>query len=179
MKKTQEHIFDELLVLQHQAGHKKAMPLLVKRWYRKMLLHSCRFTKNMEASKDIVQECWMVIINKLSTLKDPSYFGVWTLSIVSKKSVDWIRKQQKVRNHKEEFLKSQDQNNEMEDNSRSKITALKLEILKLPEKQQLVLKMFYVENYSISEIGSILSTSSGTVKSRLFNAREQLKKYIT
>lgn len=179
MKKTQEHIFDALLVLQHLAGHKKAMPLLVKRWYRKMLLHSCRFTKNMEASKDIVQECWIVIINKLSSLKDPSFFGIWALSIVSKKSVDWIRKQQKVRSDKEKFFKYPDQNNELDENPSGKMMNLNSEIQKLTEKQQIVLKMFYVENYSISEIGSILSISSGTVKSRLFNAREQLKKYIT
>ena len=121
----------------------------------------------------------MVIINRISTLKDPSFFGIWTLSIVSNKSVDWIRKQQKMRNHKEEFLKFQDQNNELMDHSNSKMMNLNSEIQKLSEKQQIVLKMFYIENYSISEIGSILSVSSGTVKSRLFNAREQLKKYIT
>jgi RNA polymerase sigma-70 factor (ECF subfamily) len=56
---------------------------------------------------------------------------------------------------------------------------LKKVIRKLPDKQQIVLNMFYTENYTIREIGKILDIKTGTVKSRLFKAREKLKKSIT
>ena len=48
----------------------------------------------------------------------------------------------------------------------------------LPEGQQIVLKLFYTEEYSLIEICEILGLSLGTVKSRLFYAREKLKTII-
>jgi len=55
---------------------------------------------------------------------------------------------------------------------------LKRAMRALPDNQHLVLVMFYLENYSIREMSEILSIPAGTVKSRLFHAREQLKKII-
>ncbi|MGF1670650.1 MAG: RNA polymerase sigma factor [Balneolaceae bacterium] len=43
----------------------------------------------------------------------------------------------------------------------------------------MVLSMFYLENLSVKEIGSVLELSTGTVKSRLFHARENLKNIIS
>lgn len=51
-------------------------------------------------------------------------------------------------------------------------------IQQLSPVQQIVLRMFYLENLSLLEICSLLNVSEGTVKSRLFHARENLKKII-
>ena len=179
MKKTREHIFDELLVLQYQGGNKESLTLLIKRWHKKMISHSYRFTKNIEASKDIVQESWILIFKKLFDLKDPALFRVWAYSIVSHKSIDWIRKQQKERRSIEMYKEEESENNAVKDSSRELIHSLKSEIQKLPDKQHIVLNLFYIENFTIQEIGNILGLKTGTVKSRLFNAREHLKKCIT
>ena len=48
-------------------------------------------------------------------------------------------------------------------------------IKKLPEQQQIVIRLFYVEDYTLKEISEILNISIGTAKSRLFHAREKLK----
>ena len=48
-------------------------------------------------------------------------------------------------------------------------------IKNLPQNQQIILRLFYLEECSINEISSILKISKGTVKSRLFYAREKLK----
>lgn len=45
----------------------------------------------------------------------------------------------------------------------------------LPIEQQEVIKLFYTEEYSLKEIAEILRIKHGTVKSRLFHAREKLK----
>jgi RNA polymerase sigma factor (sigma-70 family) len=45
----------------------------------------------------------------------------------------------------------------------------------LPTKQQMVIKLFYVEEYSLKQISDLLNISLGTTKSRLFHAREKLK----
>ena len=48
----------------------------------------------------------------------------------------------------------------------------------LPEHHQMVINLFYVEDYSLKQISEILSISVGTAKSRLFHAREKLKTII-
>jgi len=183
MTKTKEHIYDEWLVLQYQSGDKKALTLLVKRWQKKLVIHSNRFVKDLDSAKDIVQDCWIVIFRNLNNLRDPAVFRVWAMSIVAKKSVNWIRKQQKKRNLKEVFkndnTRTKNHYNIPKDNSNNnELTKIKIEISKLPQKQQIVLQLFYIEQYNLKEISNILNLATGTVKSRLFNAREHLKKVL-
>ena len=65
-------------------------------------------------------------------------------------------------------------NNSNDDNTKIVLNAIK----KIPENQQIILRLFYVEEYSILEISNILYISKGTVKSRLFYAREKLKSHL-
>lgn len=51
-------------------------------------------------------------------------------------------------------------------------------LLKLNPKEREVLVLFYYDDFSIEEIAKILKTFTGTVKSRLFRARKNLKKEI-
>ena len=67
-----------------------------------------------------------------------------------------------------------DTDEEIIDNSDLKKKLIKA-INGLPEQQQMVIKLFYVENYSLKQIGKLLNISVGTAKSRLFHARENLK----
>ena len=49
----------------------------------------------------------------------------------------------------------------------------------LSETEQQILNLFYIEDCNIREINRILDIPVGTVKSRLFTAREHLKKVLT
>ncbi len=180
MKTNSDKIFDEWLVLQFQSGKEKALGLLAKRWNHKIIRQAYRHTKNIEASKDIAQESWYSIVRGLTGLRNPQSFGVWALSIASKKSVDWIRANQKERKHEDYKREAQKEfNSESDDNTKQvKINAVRKAMKDLPDEQRMVLSLFYLEEYSLKEIAKIMNVPSGTVKSRLFNAREKLKKII-
>lgn len=49
---------------------------------------------------------------------------------------------------------------------------------KLPEKYQLPIVLFYMEEMKISEISDILGIPQGTVKSRLYKAKKELEKEL-
>jgi RNA polymerase sigma factor (sigma-70 family) len=53
------------------------------------------------------------------------------------------------------------------------------EIQQLSPTQRIVLEMFYLENMKLHEISKVLDVPAGTIKSRLFHARENLKKIMT
>ena len=55
-----------------------------------------------------------------------------------------------------------------------------LEFIKsLPSKHRIVLTLFYYSDMSIQQISNILNCSEGTVKSRLFHAKDKLRKALS
>lgn len=175
MKDTSD-IFTEWLVLGCQQGDKKAFNLLVKQWHPKILNQAFWYSKNRLAAKDIAQETWSSVLKGISSVKDPARFSVWIHQIVYHKSVDWIRKAQKNRSldtiDVKESLYSQSESNSDD------VARMLIHLNQLPADQKMVLILFYLQQHSVAEIAEILNIPLGTVKSRLFNARESLKKKL-
>jgi len=170
---------DAALIILYQSGKKEVLALLVKRWHVKFCKLAHWYCKDPQIAKDIAQESWLVIFRKLHDLKEPEKFKSWAISIVNHKAVDWIRKRNREQNklHKLYDESPKVATEEKQDGySDSVHQKMKLEIEKLPQHQQSVLKLFYIEEFSLKQIGELLDISVGTAKSRLFHARERLKK---
>ncbi|MDO6597505.1 RNA polymerase sigma factor [Oceanihabitans sp. 2_MG-2023] len=172
--KPYKHI-DAQLVEAFQSGDKEALAKLVKRWHFTFCKKAFWIVKDAELSKDIAQDTWQTIIDKIDTLQDKNSFSSWAFRIVYSKSLDVLRKKNYERCNNEEYAKNQDAIAE----DASEDTALKKKVLRaiqgLSTEQQLVVKLFYVEEYGLKEISKTLNISVGTAKSRLFYAREKLR----
>lgn len=178
MNKKQRDI-DQNLVLEYQSGNKKALAILVKRWHKLFCEKSFWIVKDADVAKDVAQESWNTIINKLSELKDSSAFGSWALRIVYNKSIDAVNANNKRIKKVEDYKHSQVELVDNEENSSELIKSKLLETIKsLSIQQQQVIQLFYVQNYSLKQISKLLNISVGTVKSRLFHAREKLKQIL-
>ncbi|MEM7087062.1 MAG: sigma-70 family RNA polymerase sigma factor [Bacteroidota bacterium] len=175
-----EKIFDALLVKECQSASTKALTLLVKRWHGKLCKQAYWYTKDAAVAKDIVQDSWSVILKRLNTLKDPYSFGSWATRIVVRKSIDWLRKQKTERNQLKSYHESTTISRMDVDDvtPHDQHTLLRKAIMDLSEEQQLVLHMFYLHEQSLQEISALLGIPKGTVKSRLFTAREKLKQLL-
>lgn len=177
--RTSDHIIDEWLVINCQQGDRKALELLVKRWDSRIIRRVYFTTQDVSASKDIAQDAWITIIKKLKSLKDPGSFEWWSLRIATTKSIDWIRANQLSRKRDETRRIAQEDFMESNANpSQEILDSLRSAIQELPDGQQQVVRMFYQENLNILSIGRILDLPTGTIKSRLFQARERLKKIL-
>ena len=166
---------DEKLVLAYKAGDKKALATLVKRWHKAFCNKAYWMVKDKDLAKDIAQDSWTTIMDRLDTLKEPKQFKYWALRIVCNKSTDWLRLQTKKRNTTIGYdLDIRDDSIKYSENEPLKKMLIK-SISELPENQKVVVRLFYIESYSLKQIGSLLDISVGTAKSRLFHAREKLK----
>jgi RNA polymerase sigma-70 factor (ECF subfamily) len=166
---------DADLVEQFQSGNAHALTELVKRWHKQFCEKAYWIVRDADQSKDIAQDSWNTIIAKIQDLKDPHSFGGWSMRIVYSKSLDVMREASKKRIQLEVFERELIQESGgYQDNSQLKKDLLKA-VKRLSDHQQVVLKLFYTEAYSLQQISDILDISVGTAKSRLFHAREKLK----
>jgi RNA polymerase sigma-70 factor (ECF subfamily) len=173
--KNPEFKSDSFLVLDFQSGNKQALVLLVERWHKTLCKKAFWVLKDTDLSKDIAQECWKIVILNINDLKDPNSFGGWISRIVYRKSLDVLLSNKKTEKIKEAYKYQQVIKTEDDDFTEAIEKYLLKAIKSLPMNQQIVIQLFYVESYSLKEISTLLDLSTGTIKSRLFNARESLK----
>jgi len=169
---------DEKLIEDYLSGNTNALADLVKRWHKTFCNKAHWLVKDKDVAKDIAQESWKTIMEKLSNLKEPKSFGSWATQIVYNKSLDWIKVKAREREHNQALYKAQyefDVETSDDDQLQKKLLHA---IRNLPNNQQMVIKLFYIEDYSLKEISDLLKTSVGTAKSRLFHAREKLKQQL-
>ena len=175
MKKI-NRVVDGLLVLQYRAGDNRALDLLIRRYHKKLCRHAYRYTKDKDSARDVVQESWKRAIHGISKLREPNTFGSWIMTIVTRKSLDYLAKKGKERQGLKDFQYMEERHVEKEYSYDPEIiSSLRDAIKSLRSDHQIVLKLFYTESYSLLEISEITGVSIGTVKSRLFHAREKLK----
>lgn len=124
---------------------------------------------------DISQDVFISVYHKLNEFRYESKFTTWLYRITINKCKDYLRKK-KVRsifvsiedNDRNYGTKSISENIDVPNLVRSAIE-------KLPEKLRIPLIMRDIEGYSYKEIADDLGTEVGTIKSRIFRARETLK----
>lgn len=175
--KTDQSI-DETLVEAYKAGDKTALAVLVKRWHKLFCDKAYWLVKDKDVAKDIAQDSWTIIINKIENLKEPKQFKYWAFRIVYNKSTDWLR----LKSKNEKRVVRNKIEIESHDTKYSESEQLKQKLLKaindLPINQKIVVRLFYIESYSLKQISDLQDISVGTAKSRLFHAREKLKKEL-
>lgn len=173
MKRPPEQIAEELLVMRSQEGSRASMELLLKKWRPRLWLRAIRLTGDREAASDVVQESLLAMAKGIRGLQDPAGFGAWAYRIVSNKSRDWIRKRVRDRKTLENYRDSLETAATDSEDARKK--AIREAIERLPEIDREILRHHYHMGFSVGEIAKIESIPEGTVKSRLFHARNRLK----
>ena len=169
---------DKILIERYLSGDKSMLPLLVKRWHKIFCEKAYWVLRDKDLAKDVAQDAWIIIIKKLPTLKNQDSFKSWALRIIYTKAID----AHKLRKKAIQNLEKIDQKDAFSSDDKEEAVALKRKLLKaikkLPKEKQDIIRLFYVEEYSLKEISAFLKIPTGTVKSRLFKAREKLKSIL-
>ena len=163
-----EQLIDEILVLDCQSGRVKALEILVSRWQKRLWQYAYNLTGDTDAAWDITQDSWLGIIKGLRKLNDPANFKAWAYRITTNKSIDWIKKNKAVKQTSIEEIQVPQQ-------QEKKDIGIKELLKKLDIRKRAVLSLYYFEQLSVPEISVALKIPAGTVKSRLANARKELK----
>lgn len=171
MRDTTGQLVDELLVMEAQNGNAKAVEALVSRWQKRLWQYARRLTGSSEAAWDVTQESWLAVVRGLRRLSDPARFRPWVYRIVTHKANDWIGAQVQARTPPTAVHpRSADAPTDLD------VAADLQSILRqLPVRSRVVLTLYYLEDLGLSEVARVLDVPAGTVKSRLFRARNEFK----
>ena len=173
-----ERINDELLVIRAQEGAAEALSELVQRWQDRLWRLAWRLTDDEQAAWDVLQDTWIVISRRIGGLADPAAFPAWAYRITSNKSRDWIRRRQRMRRADEAYGERWQEAENGGNHTDRQHADLREALADLPGRDRAILSLRYEDDFSTAEIAEILKIPSGTVKSRLYHARQRLRRFI-
>lgn len=152
-------------------GDKEAFVYLIRAVQQSLFVIARSIVKNDEDCADAMQETITKAFSNIHTLKEPAYFKTWIIRILINECNRIIRKKKRV------YPVPYDMRKTSYKGEYEQIELFEI-IDELDEPLQIIVTLFYIEDLSIKEISKVLEVSEGTVKSRLFRARQQLSELV-
>jgi len=182
---------DQRLVKRAQGGDLEAYDELIRRYQERIYATIYHMTANHEDANDLAQETFIKAHQALSSFKGDSSFFTWVYRIAVNKTINFL-KQRKNKTHMS--LNDLDFNAEHDPDlvalvsdktPRRDVNLIELQeklngaMQKLSEIHRLVVTLHDVQGLSHEDISKIMGCNTGTVRSRLFYARQQLQAYLS
>jgi RNA polymerase sigma-70 factor (ECF subfamily) len=186
-----EEISDLLLVRRAQKEDMRAYDVLVRRYQERIYATVYHMTSNHEDANDLTQETFIKAFRALKSFKGDSSFYTWIYRIAVNKTINFLKQR---KNRVQLSLNDVDFNAEhdpdlvaliSEKNPRRDLNLSELQeklngaLQKLSEHHRMVVTLHDIQGLSHEEIGKIMDCNIGTVRSRLFYARQQLQAYLS
>lgn len=169
---------DFTLVKRFVDGDESTFRLLLQRHKEKVRNIVFLTIGETDVIDDISQEVFITVYKNLKNFRFESQFTTWLYRITVNKSKDYLRK----KNIRRIFVPIKEasgvQNYESVAEKRDTSKIVMDAISKLPNKLKVPLLLKDIEGFSYQEIAETTNCEIGTVKSRIFRAREGLKKIL-
>ena len=182
--KTNSNDNDSVLIERVKNGDKGAFNFLVNKYYPRVYASLFSYTKSKEDSEDLAQQTFLKVWQQIESFRGDSAFFTWiyriAINLAKNHFVSSASKKQKVNTSIEyaEIEISSYENIEqvlMHDQS---MTQIKEFINNMPESLKTAFTLRESEGKSYEEISMITETPIGTVRSRIFRARESIIDYM-
>ncbi len=179
------------LVKRAQGGHLPAYDELVTRYQQRIYATVYHMTSNHEDAADIAQETFIKAYQALKSFKGDSSFFTWIYRIAVNKTINFLKQRKNkvhmslndfdlnAENDPELVALVSDKTPRRDLNLRELQEKLNEAMSKLSEVHRLVVTMHDIQGLPHEEIGKVLGCNTGTVRSRLFYARQQLQAFLS
>ena len=177
---------DQKLVEKAQKGDKKAFGMLVEKYQRRLNRLLSRMVRDQSEIEDIVQDSFIKAYRAINNFRGDSAFYTWLYRIginTAKNHLVKLGKRPKAMNDVEiedieKFEDAQDLRNletpESSMMSSQIVTAVNQTIEALPDELKQAISLREMDGLSYEEIADLMNCPIGTVRSRIFRAREAI-----
>jgi len=184
------------LVARAKQGDRAAFDLLVERYTPRVFSLAFRITGSREEAEDCVQEAFLRAFTALKRFREEAAFSTWLYRVALNVANDQSRRLKGRPLHASELAGSdpegegtdldrfpQSSNPGEHDPEEAAVESERRRIVltairSLPEHHRTVIVLYDLQGFSYEEIGQVLGTRVGTVKSRLNRARLALKERL-
>ena len=184
---------DDVLISSFKGGDTGAFQELVLKYEKRVYNHCMRMVNDEEESYDLTQEVFLKVFRKIKNYEHTYSFCTWLYRITVNSCIDYLRrKKRQVQSISLSANPGDDgsqlgKDQDIPDNTfvpdivfanKELDEVLRRANDQLSEKLRSIILLKEIEGFSYEEIAEILGCSKGTVKSRLFRARERLKEIL-
>lgn len=159
----------ENLVKKAQAGDQEAFIALIEEHKQPLYKVAVGILKNDADAADAIQDTVLSSYENLRGLREPKYFKTWLTRILINHCKRILKERQKVVPMQEQL---ETKGMEVDTSGREFLELLN----RMEEQYRIILLLYYVEGFSVKEIGAILDMNENTVKTRLSRGRTNFKK---
>lgn len=172
MDRSPQTVAEEYLVIAARQGDAEALNDLLRRWEGRLWRFACSLTGDEHDAREVYQETCLGIARGIHRLNDVATFPKWAYTIASRRYADLVRRAGRQRRLRAgiaaEFA-------EPEAEAGTAETRLFEALDSVSAADRRLLCLAYLEEWSHADLASLLGVPAGTVKSRLFHARQRLK----
>lgn len=184
-------IDERVLVSRAQAGNLEAFDELVRRYQERVYATVYHMTSNHEDANDLAQEAFIKAHQAIKSFKGDSSFFTWIYRIAVNKTINFLKQRRNriqislndldfnAEHDPELFALISDKTPRRDVNLAELQERLNAAMLRLSEIHRLVVTLHDIQGLSHEEISRILDCNTGTVRSRLFYARQQLQAHLS
>jgi len=181
---------DEELVSRVQHGDKAAFDFLVIKYQHRIIQLVNRYVKDPSEAQDVAQEAFIKAYRALGDFRGDAAFYTWLYRIAINTAKNYLIS--RTRRHSDYQLDIQEveamgnasqlQGMDTPEQlllNQEIMTTLNLAIENLPEEMRVAFNLRELEGLSYEEIAQTMNCPIGTIRSRLFRAREAIDKQLT
>ncbi|MGO9513225.1 MAG: RNA polymerase sigma factor [Steroidobacteraceae bacterium] len=167
---------DKELLARVAAGDRHALEELYLSYYRRLGRFLSRFTPRYENAEEIINDTFMVVWQSAKDFRYASQVSTWIFGIAYRTALKSLRLQ---KNHTAALSLDEYPERIIDPALDTEVTDwLTQGLNQLPVEQRMTLELAYHMGHSIEEIAAITDSPVGTVKARMFHAREKLRQYL-
>lgn len=180
-----ENELDQILVERVQHGDRRAFDLLVRKYQHKVIGLVSRYVRNRAECEDIAQESFMRAWRAIATFRGDSAFYTWLYKIAvntAKNHLVAMKRRPPADDVDVDDASFMVGSERMQDNATPEHEMMRQEIeqsvfstvQELPEELRTAITLREVDGLSYEEIAQAMDCPIGTVRSRIFRAREAI-----
>jgi len=167
---------DNELLLAIAAGDRRALEALYLSYHRRLARFLSRFTPRYENIEEIINDTFMAVWQRAKDFRNASQVSTWILAIAYRTALNSLRRQ---KNHAAAQNLADCPEQSIDPMLETEVQDwLNRGLNHLPIEQRLILELAYHMGHSMEEIAAITGSPVGTVKARMFHARQKLRQYL-
>ena len=164
------------LLIAVAAGSRPALEELYLGYHRRLARFLSRFTQRYENVEEIINDTFMVVWQSAKDFRHASQVSTWIIGIAYRTALKSLRRQ---KNHTAALSLDEYPEQSIDPTLETEVQDwLRHGLNQLPIEQRLTLELAYHMGHSLEEIAAITECPVGTVKARMFHAREKLRQYL-